>query len=124
MGDVDTVEELFTSGIISMFADASAACMVWAVIFAENRGLALILLVFSTYAASLYPRGAKRMLKAQRKPCRCGAGFAHVPETAAQIRTIHTLRRENYMEKAYDEVLDDSFAAVGETNFTMPAIRL
>ena len=42
---------------------------------------------------------------------------AHVPETLRCIRTIHTLRRENYMEKAYDEALDDSFAAVEKTNF-------
>ena len=45
VGDVDTVEELFTSGIISMFADACRLCGILAVIFAENRGLALILLV-------------------------------------------------------------------------------
>ena len=44
-GDVDTVEALFTSGIISMFADACRLCGILAVIFAENRGLALILLV-------------------------------------------------------------------------------
>ena len=45
VGDVDTVENLFTSGIISMFADACRLCGILAVIFAENRGLALILLV-------------------------------------------------------------------------------
>lgn len=118
MGDVDTVEELFTSGIISMFADACRLCGILAVIFAENRGLALILLAVLPLLYLFYPRGAKRMLKAQlqnraavarlppmcRKPLRC-------------IRTIHTLRRENYMEKAYDEALDDSFAAVEKTNF-------
>ena len=102
VGDVDTVEELFTSGIISMFADACRLCGILAVIFAENRGLALILLVVLPLLYLF-----TRVVQAS----------AHVPETLRCIRTIHTLRRENYMEKAYDEALDDSFAAVEKTNF-------
>ena len=44
VGDVDTVEELFTSGIISMFADACQLCGIFFVIFTKNRGLAILLL--------------------------------------------------------------------------------
>ena len=47
----------------------------------------------------------------------CATAEAYLGETLRGIRTIHTLRRENYMEKAYDEALDDSFAAVEKTNF-------
>ena len=83
VGDVDTVEELFTSGIISMFADACRLCGILAVIFAENRGLALILLVVAA-AVSLYPRGAKADAEsAAAKPCRCGAGFRPCAGNAA-----------------------------------------
>lgn len=118
VGDVDTVEELFTSGIISMFADACHLCGILAVIFAENRGLALILLVVLPLLYLFTRVVQKRMLKAQlQNRAAVARASAHVPETLRCIRTIHTLRRENYMEKAYDEALDDSFAAVEKTNF-------
>lgn len=84
VGDVDTVEELFTSGIISMFADACRLCGILAVIFAENRGLALILLVVLPLLYLLYPRGAKADAEsAAAKPCRCGAGFRPCAGNAA-----------------------------------------
>lgn len=118
VGDVDTVEELFTSGIISMFADACRLCGILAVIFAENRGLALILLVVLPLLYLFTRVVQKRMLKAQlQNRAAVARASAHVPETLRCIRTIHTLRRENYMAKAYDEALDDSFAAVEKTNF-------
>ena len=44
-GDVDTVEALFTSGIISMAADACRIVSILAVIAVKNTGLALILLL-------------------------------------------------------------------------------
>ena len=118
VGDVDTVEELFTAGIISMFADACRLCGILAVIFAENRGLALILLVVLPLLYLFTRVVQKRMLKAQlQNRAAVARASAHVPETLRCIRTIHTLRRENYMEKAYDVALDDSFAAVEKTNF-------
>lgn len=84
VGDVDTVEELFTAGIISMFADACRLCGILAVIFAENRGLALILLVVLPLLYLLYPRGAKADAEsAAAKPCRCGAGFRPCAGNAA-----------------------------------------
>ena len=44
-GDVDTVEALFTSGIISMAADACRIISIMGVIAVKNTGLALILLL-------------------------------------------------------------------------------
>ena len=65
VGDVDTVEELFTSGIISMFADACQLCGIFFVIFTKNRGLA-ILLLFVLPAVFFYTRHVqKRMLASQ-----------------------------------------------------------
>ena len=45
VGDVDTVENLFTSGIISMFADVCKIISILVVIWFQNRGLTLVLLV-------------------------------------------------------------------------------
>ena len=44
VGDVDTVEALFTSGIISMFADACRVISIFAVIWFQNRDLRCFLL--------------------------------------------------------------------------------
>ena len=45
VGDVDTVENLFTSGIISMFADACKILSILVVIWVTNRGLTIVLIV-------------------------------------------------------------------------------
>ena len=42
VGDVDTVETLFSSGIISMFADACRVISILVVIWFQNRGLAIV----------------------------------------------------------------------------------
>ena len=42
VGDVDTVENLFTSGIVSMFADVCRIVSILVVIWFKNRGLSLI----------------------------------------------------------------------------------
>ena len=52
VGDVDTVENLFTSGIISMFADACKIISILVVIWLKNRGLAIVLL--DEYIAESY----------------------------------------------------------------------
>ena len=44
VNDVDTVESLFTSGIISMFADACKIISIFVILFVKNKGLALVIL--------------------------------------------------------------------------------
>ena len=64
-GDVDTVEALFTSGIISMVADACRILSIMAVIAVKNTGLALILLLVLPLFAVFTRHVQKRMLAAQ-----------------------------------------------------------
>ena len=64
-GDVDTVEALFTSGIISMAADACRILSIMAVIAVKNTGLALILLLVLPLFALFTRHVQKRMLAAQ-----------------------------------------------------------
>ena len=64
-GDVDAVEALFTSGIISMAADACRIISILAVIAVENMGLALVLLVILPLFAVFTRFVQKRMLAAQ-----------------------------------------------------------
>ena len=67
-GDVDTVEALFTSGIISMAADACRIVSIMGVIAVKNTGLALILLLVLPLFAVFTRYVQKRMLAAARSP--------------------------------------------------------
>lgn len=117
-GDVDTVEALFTSGIISMAADACRILSILAVIAVKNMGLALILLLVLPLFAVFTRHVQKKMLAAQLDNRRAVASVSgQVPETLHNIRTIRALGLESYMEKRYDRRIGESYAAVERTNF-------
>ena len=117
-GDVDTVEALFTSGIISTIADACRILSIFAVIAVKNTGLALILLAVLPLLTLFTRFVQKRMLAAQLENRRAVAAVSgQVPETMHNIRTIHALGLEEYMENRYDRRIGDSYAAVEKTNF-------
>lgn len=118
VGDVDTVEALFTSGIISMFADACRVISILAVIWFRNRGLALLLLVLIPVIFAFTRIVQKRMLEAQLENRAAVSRVTnHVPETIHCIRTIHTLGKETYMEQRYDDYIGESYSAVEKMNF-------
>ena len=117
-GDVDTVEALFTSGVISMVADACRIISIMVVIFVKNPGLALILLLVLPQFAVFTRRVQKRMLAAQLDNRRAVAAVSgQVPETLHNIRTIRALGMEAYMERRYDQRIADSYSAMERTNF-------
>ena len=117
-GDVDTVEALFTSGIISMVADACRIVSILAVIAVKNTGLALVLLLVVPLFAVFTRHVQKRMLSAQFDNRRAVAAVSGlVPETLHNIRTIRALGMESYMERRYDRRIADGYAAMERTNF-------
>ena len=117
-GDVDTVEALFTSGIISMVADACRILSILAVIAVKNTGLALVLLVLLPLFAVFTRHVQRKMLAAQLENRRAVAAVSgQVPETLRNIRTIRALGMEDYMERRYDRRIGESYAAVEKTNF-------
>ena len=97
-GDVDTVEALFTSGIISMAADACRIVSIMGVIAIKNTGLALILLLVLPLFAVFTRYVQKRMLAAQLDNRRA------VAAVSGQVRR-------------YDRCIGDSYAAMERTNF-------
>lgn len=118
VGDVDTVENLFTSGIVSMFADACKIISILAVIWFRNKGLATVLIVLLPFLFWFTRHIQKNMLDAQLKNRRAvSRASGNVPETLHNIRTIHNLGKEKYMEKRYDEYISDSYKAMEKTNF-------
>lgn len=118
VGDVDTVENMFTSGIISMFADACKIISILVVIWVKNMGLAIVLLLLLPVLFVLTRYVQKNMLISQLENRRAvGRASGHVPETLHNIRTIHCLMKEHYMEEKYDEYIGQSYAAMEKTNF-------
>ena len=111
-GDVDTVEALFTSGIISMAADACRIVSIMGVIAVKNTGLALILLLVLPLFAVFTRHVQKRMLAAQLDNRRAVAAVS-----GHNIRTIRALGLEDYMEHRYDRCIGDGYAAMERTNF-------
>ena len=118
VGDVDTLETLFTSGIISMFADACTMIGIYAVLWQKNRGLAITLLAILPLIALFTRHVQKKMLAAQmdsRKAAARTSGL--VPETIHCIRMIHVFVKEGFMRKRYDRTLQEGYAAMERTNF-------
>lgn len=118
VGDVDTLETLFTSGIISMFADACTMIGIYAVLWQKNRGLAITLLAILPLIALFTRHVQKKMLAAQmdsRKAAARTSGL--VPETIPCIRMIHVFGKEGFMRKRYDRTLQEGYAAMERTNF-------
>lgn len=118
VGDVDTVENLFTSGIISMFADACKILSILVVIWVTNRGLTIVLILLLPVLFLFTRYVQKNMLASQITNRRAvSRASGHVPETLHNIRTIHCLQKETYMEQQYAHYIDDSYSAMEKTNF-------
>ena len=103
-GDVDTVEALFTSGVISMAADACRILSILAVIAVKNAGLALILLPVLPLLAAFTRHVQRRTLAAQM-------------ENRRAVAAISAQGLEDYMSARYDRRFGESYAAVEKTNF-------
>ena len=118
VGDADTVEDLFTDGIASMFADCCTMIGIFVVILQKSSGLA-ILLLFAVPVLFAFTRFVqKRMLRAQiDNRAAIARASAIVPETLHCIRTIHALGKESYLQEHYDQAIQKSFSAVNRTNF-------
>lgn len=118
VGDVDTVENLFTSGIISMFSDACKIVSILAVIWFRNKGLAIVLLVLLPFLFWFTRIVQKNMLTAQIENRRAvSRALGHVPQTLHNIRTIRSLGKENYMAERYDTCIGESYRTMEQTNF-------
>ena len=118
IGDVDMIENLFTSGIISMFADACKIISILVVIWFKNKGLTLVFIILLPFLFIFTRHVQKNMLAAQIMNRRAvSRASGHVPQTLKNIRTIHCFGKEKYMEKQYDEYINDSYHAMEKTNF-------
>lgn len=118
VNDVDTMESLFTSGIISMVVDICRVVSILAVIFVKSRGLGVLMTLAAPILYLITRAFQKRMLKAQlANRTSVGRANSHVPETIRNIRMIHTFHKEKYMEKCYDRYIQAGYQALEKSNF-------
>ena len=118
VGDMNTVESLFTTGIISMAADLCRLLSVLAIIFTRSTGLGLILVVVSPLLFAMTRAFQKRMRKAQlENRVAVGRTSQQIPEALRNMRTIRVLQQEDYMLDRYGATILESFRAQERSNF-------
>ena len=118
VNDVNTVDQLFTSGIISMAADLCKLLSILIIIFTKSTGLGLILVVVTPLLFWMTRIFQKRMLKAQMENrIAVGKTNQQIPETIKNMRTIRILQQENYMLHRYGTNIEQSFRAQERSNF-------
>lgn len=118
VNDVDTLEDLFDSGVVSMIADVLTISSILVVVFHLSGGLGILLCIALPLLFLLTRYFQKRMLQAQRDN-RAAIGRTNelIPETVHNIRTIHTCQQESHLRRRYGQTIGDSFAAMERSNF-------
>ncbi len=116
--DVDTLEELFSSGIISMIADACTLISILVVLF-QKASLAFYLLLILLPVVFLFTRFTqKQMLKSEIQNRKAIADAnAILPDTINNLLMIQNLQAQSFMENAYDQTIEQSYQALQKTNF-------
>ncbi len=118
MNDVDTVEALFTNGIISLIADAISLLSILVMIYQTTKGLFFTLLVVLPFLFLFTRHVQKSMLKSEIKNRKAVQETnAFIPQVIQNIVTIHNLNKQTYFEQKYDASIQKGYLAITKTNF-------
>lgn len=118
VNDVDALEDLFDSGIISMAVDGCRLFSILAAVYWLSFGLFLLLLAALPFLFLLTRTFQHHMLAAQIENRKAIAATNElIPETCRNIRTIRLLSCEYFMKKRYAAAIKKSFQSMEKTNF-------
>lgn len=118
VNDVDAIEDMFSSGIVSMFTDLGTVLAILIVVFTKSRGLGIILLIVLPLLSLFTAHIQKKMLAAHTQNRKATADASGIlPETMHNIRSLHVYRAESFAEQRYDKAIQNSFQAIEKTNF-------
>lgn len=118
VNDVDAIEEMFSSGLVSLITDLGTVVSILAVVFTKSLGLGLLLLLVLPALAAYTIHVQRRMLVAHTENRRATAEASGIlPETMHNIRTLHVYQAEPFAEARYDRAVQKSFRALERTNF-------
>lgn len=117
VNDVDVVDSLFTNGIVGIVADALKIVGILLIIFYKSIGLGMFMLLVTPALFFMTRQFQKRILKAQlANRVAVSKVNNHIPETIHNIRTIHALFKQTYMEDKYDSYIEESYQALDKAN--------
>lgn len=118
INDVEAINSLFTSGIISMIVDCFKiiGIVVSICMFSIKLGILTLVLLPIIYGIT---RGfQKKMLKAQiENRILVGKVNNHISESLKSIQMIKAYSKEAYMEKNYTKYLLDNYKTIEKVNF-------
>lgn len=117
MDDVQSIETLFASGLVSLAVSAIKVIGILVSLFTFSIALGFVILAAIPIIYLLAVLFRKAMLKAQlinRKAINRQAN--HISETIDSIRTIENLNEENFREKEYHELLKEAYKARNKTS--------
>ena len=117
VNDADTIDALYSSGIVSMIADSFKMIGILMIIFTRSLGLGILLVCVTPFLFRLTRRFQQNTLRAQSDNRIAIAKVNnHIPETIRNIRMIHVFQKERYMEEKYDTYISESYDAVNRSN--------
>ena len=118
VNDVNTLETLFSSGIISIVVDACKVISVVAVVFIKSKGLGLLLVLALPFLFALTKHFKAKTFEAQLDS-RKAVGNANriIHETVENLRMVKIFHCEKFIEGRYDNAIKDGFEAVEKSNF-------
>jgi ATP-binding cassette subfamily B multidrug efflux pump len=118
VNDVDTLEDLFSSGIISMIANLASIIGILAVVFVKSLGLGLLLLlslpILWWFTVLIQRASYKAQLDNRQAVAACDQVL---PETLRNLLMIRLYQAEKFMRDHYQKILRRSFAAMERSNF-------
>ena len=118
VNDVDTIQNLFTNGVVSMVVDAlkivGIIITIW--FFSIYLGLMTLLILPVVFFITRYFQ--THMLKEQIKNrTLIGIVNNHIPETVSNMEIIKVFHKERYMEEKYKKNVLENYKTVERVNF-------
>jgi ATP-binding cassette subfamily B protein len=116
--DVDTINSMFTNGLIGLIIDCFKIVGIVISIGMFSQKLGLIILVLLPIIYALTRIFQKRMLQAQiENRILVGKVNNHISESLNNVQMIKSFNKEDYMEKSYKAYLLDNYKTVEKVNF-------
>ncbi len=118
INDVEALDSLFKTGIISTFVDACKIVGILSVLFTKSLGIGLLMVVLTPFLIILTWKFKNKIKKEQTKNRRAIASINnHVHETIENFRTIKSLQKTEYFEQRFSTHIDESYNALKKTYF-------
>lgn len=117
-GDIETIDTLFKNGVINIVVDLFKIIFILVAVFTQSLGLGVLLIGVTpiVFAVSLHFK--RKMKSAQLENRRAVAKINNfIPETRDNIRTIRSLRKQEYAKNRFRKYVDESYSAFEKTYF-------